>query len=47
MILHLPTPQTLKEYISQYKHQKEMFDLKEKHDINKLDQETPNKKILY
>ena len=31
------TPQTLKEYISQYKHQKEIFDLKERHDINELD----------
>ena len=27
-------PQTLKEYISQYKHQKEISDLKERHDIN-------------
>ena len=25
---------TSKEYISQYKHQKEIFDLKERHDIN-------------
>ena len=38
--------QTLKEYISQYKHQKEIFDLKEKHDINELDLETPNKKFF-
>ena len=36
-------PQTLKEYISQYKHQKEIFDLKERHDINELDLDTPNK----
>ena len=38
-------PQTLKEYISQYKQQKENFDLKERHDINRLDLETPNKKF--
>ena len=37
-------PQTLKEYISQYKHKEEFFfDLKERHDINELDLETPNK----
>ena len=39
-------PQTLKEYISQYRHQKENFDLKERHDINKLDLETPNKNFF-
>ena len=39
-------PQTLKEYISQYKHQKEIFDLKERNDINKLDIETPNKNFF-
>ena len=39
-------PQTLKEYISQYKQQKEIFDLKERHDINELDLETPNKNFL-
>ena len=33
--------QTLKEYVSQYKQQKEIFDLKERHDIDKS--ETPNK----
>ena len=38
--------QTLKEYISQYKHQKEFFDLKERHDINELDLETPNKNFF-
>ena len=38
--------QTLKEYISQYKHQKEIFDLKERHDINELDLETSNKKLF-
>ena len=40
------TPQMLKEYIVQYKHQKEIFDLKEKHDINKLVLETPNKNFF-
>ena len=39
-------PQTLKEYISQYKHRKEIFDLKERHDINELDLETPNKNFF-
>ena len=39
-------PQTLKEYISQYKHQKEIYDLKERHDINELDLETPNKNFF-
>ena len=37
----ITTPQTLKEYIAQYKHQKEFFDLKERHDIDELDLETP------
>ena len=37
-------PQTLKEYISQYKHQNEFFDLKERHDINEIDLD---KKFLY
>ena len=39
-------PQTLKEYISQYKHQKENFDLQERHDINELDLEAPNKNFF-
>ena len=30
----LTAPQTLKEYILQYKHQKEISDLEERHDIN-------------
>ena len=34
------TPQTLKGYISQHKHQKDIFYVKERHDINKLDLET-------
>ena len=39
-------PQTLKEYILQYKHQREIFDLKERHDINELDLDTPNKNFF-
>ena len=39
-------PQTLKVFISQYKHQKEFFYLKERHDINELDLETPNKNFF-
>ena len=31
----LTTPQTLKDYIAQYKHGKEIFHLKERHDIDK------------
>ena len=30
----LSAPITLKEYIAQYKHEKEIFDLKERHDID-------------
>ena len=36
-------PQTLKDYIAQYKHEKEIFDLKEWHDIDELDLETSYK----
>ena len=36
-------PQTLKDYIAQYKHEKEISDLKEKHDIYELDLEIPYK----
>ena len=39
-------PQTLKEYILQNKHQKEIFDLKERHDINEFDLGTPNKNFF-
>ena len=43
----LPTaPQTLKNYISQYKQEKEIFDLKERHDIDELEIETPNKNFF-
>ena len=39
-------PHTLKEHISYYKYQKEIIDLKERHDINELDLETPNKNFF-
>ena len=39
----ITAPQTLKEYIAQYKHEKEISDSKERHDIDKLDLETPYK----
>ena len=42
----LSAPFTLKEYIAQYKHEKEIFDLKERHDIDELDIEFLNKNIF-
>ena len=42
----LSAPITLKEYIAQYKHEKEIFDLKERHDIDELDIEFPNKNFF-
>ena len=42
----ITTPQTIKEYIAQYKHEKEIFDLKERHDMDKLDLETPYKNFF-
>ena len=39
----LSAPLTLKEYISQYKHDKDIFDLKERHDIDELEKEIANK----
>ena len=39
----LSTPLTLKEYIAQFKHEKEIFDLKERHDIEELGIEFSNK----
>ena len=42
----LSAPQTLKEYISQYKQRKEIFDLKERHDINEIDIDSPNKNFF-
>ena len=38
--------QTLKEYISQYKQKTEIFDLKERHDIEDIDIESPNKNFF-
>ena len=42
----LLAPQTLKEYISQYKQRKEIFDLKERHDIDEIDIDSPNKNFF-
>ena len=42
----LSAPQTLKEYISQYKQKKEIFDLKERHDIDEIDIDSPNKNFF-
>ena len=39
----LSAPQTLKEYISQYKQKNEIFDLKERQNIDDIDIEFPNK----
>ena len=37
----LAAPKTLKDFIHQYKHKKEIFDLKERHD--NMDKNLPNK----
>ena len=42
----LTAPQALKDYIAQYKHEKEIFDLKERHAIDELDLETSYKMSL-
>ena len=42
----LSAPLTLKEYISQYKQDTEIFDLKERHDIDKLEKEFVNKNFF-
>ena len=42
----LSAPLTLKEYISQYKCDKEIFDLKERHDIDELEKEFAKKNSL-
>ena len=42
----MSTSQTLKDYIAQYKHEKEIFDLKERHDIDELDLETSSKNFF-
>ena len=39
----LSTPLTLKEYIAQYKCDKEIFDSKERHDIEELETEFASK----
>ena len=42
----LTAPQTLKNYIAQYKQDKEIFDLKERHNIDQLVIETLNKNFF-
>ena len=42
----LSAPLTLKEYISQYKGDKEIFDLKERHGIDELEKEFTNKNFF-
>ena len=42
----LSAPPMLKEYISQYKHDKEIFDLKERHDIDELETEFASKNFF-
>ena len=42
----LSTPLTLKEYIHKYKHNSEIFDLKERHEIDELDIEFVNKNFF-
>ena len=42
----LSVPLTLKEYIAQYKHYKEIFDLKERHDIDELETELVSKNFF-
>ena len=48
MILYclLSAPLTLKEYITQYKHDKEIFDLKERLDIDELETEFASKNFF-
>ena len=42
----LSAPLTLKDYIFQYKRDKEIFDLKERHDIEELEKEFANKNFF-
>ena len=42
----LSAPLTLKEYVTQYKCDKEIFDLKERHDIDELGKELANKNFF-
>ena len=39
-------PLTLKEYVNQYKHDLEIFDLKERHDIEEIEKENANKNFF-
>ena len=42
----MSAPLTLKAYIAQYKHDKEIFDLKERHDIDELETEFVSKNFF-
>ena len=42
----LSAPLTLKEYINRYRHDSEIFDLKERHDIDELDIKFANKYVF-
>ena len=42
----LSAPLTLKEYVTQYKCDKEIFDLKERHDIDELEKEFASKNFF-
>ena len=42
----LSAPLTLKEYVTQYKCDKEIFDLKERHDVDELEKEHANKNFF-
>ena len=42
----LSAPLTLKKYIAQYKQDKEIFDLKERHDIDEFEKEFANKNVF-
>ena len=42
----LLAPLTLKEYVAQYKHDKEIFDLEERHDMDELEKEHANKNFF-
>ena len=39
-------PLTLKEYVNQYKQDSEIFDLKERHDIEEIEKENVNKNFF-
>ena len=42
----LSVPLTLNEYVAQYKHDKEIFDLRESHDIDELEKQLVNKNVF-